>query len=125
VSYNLGRAAHRIGLLHVAVAHYERVLQLADDDAAAAAAAGGGAAAAAAAQQLQGLAIQQQQGGGFNGMQFGGAAGQQQQQQQGLAELQKLSRGLAHEAAHNLVLIYRGSGAHDLAGHVMRTYLTF
>jgi hypothetical protein len=61
-AYNLGRAAHRIGLLHVAVAHYERVLQLADELDAAAAADG-------AAKQLQGLSVeqpapqQQQQGG--------------------------------------------------------------
>jgi hypothetical protein len=38
--------------------------------------------------------------------------------------LHKLSRGLAREAAHNLVLIYRGSGAHDLARHIMMRYLT-
>jgi hypothetical protein len=133
VSYNLGRAAHRVGLLHVAVAHYERTLQLADeaadtaaDTAAAAAGAGEGSTAAAAAdgaaQQLQGLAIQQP-GNEVDGMQVDGTASQQQQQQ-GSAALQKLARGLAHEAAHNLVLIYRGSGAHDLAGHIMRTYLT-
>ncbi len=53
-AYNLGRAAHRIGLLHVAVAHYERVLQLADEADAAAAADG-------AAQQLEGLSMQPQQ----------------------------------------------------------------
>lgn len=50
-AYNLGRAAHRIGLLHVAVAHYERVLQLADE-------ADAHAAADGAAQQLQGLSVQ-------------------------------------------------------------------
>jgi hypothetical protein len=43
-AYNLGRAAHEVGLLHVAVAHYERVLQLDQR-----------AAADAAAQQLEQL----------------------------------------------------------------------
>jgi hypothetical protein len=69
-AYNLGRAAHRIGLLHVAVAHYERVLQLADESDAAAAADG-------AAQQLQGLSVEQpsqpsqQQQQGADDMQVG------------------------------------------------------
>jgi hypothetical protein len=124
-SYNLGRAAHRIGLLHVAVAHYERVLQLADEEAATAAADG-------AAQQLQGLSIQQQQQQqSADDMQVDTAPTTQQQQQQrlqhdnqGVEGLHKLSQGLGREAAHNLVLIYRGSGAHDLARHIMRQYLT-
>jgi hypothetical protein len=122
-SYNLGRAAHRIGLLHVAVAHYERVLQLADEEAATAAADG-------AARQLQGLSIQQQQQQqqSADDMQVDTAPTTQQQQRQndnqGVEGLHNLSQGLAREAAHNLVLIYKGSGAHDLARLIMRQYLT-
>jgi hypothetical protein len=124
-SYNLGRAAHRIGLLHVAVAHYERVLQLADEEAATAAANG-------AARQLQGLSIQQQQQQqqqqSADDMQVDTAPTTQQQQRQndnqGVEGLHNLSQGLAREAAHNLVLIYKGSGAHDLARLIMRQYLT-
>ena len=67
-AYNLGRAAQRIGLLHVAVAHYERVLQLADEADAATAADG-------ATQQLQGLSMEQQ-------------PQQQRQQQQGADDMQ-------------------------------------
>lgn len=129
-AYNLGRAAHRVGLLNVAVAHYERVLQLADE-----------AAAADAAQQLSGLDLQPDAAAA--GMDVDGApcldeaTGQQQHQPaRGAAagtsapstlqeELRVLERGLAREAAHNLVLIYRASGAEDLARAIMRRYLTF
>lgn len=132
VNYNLGRAAQRVGLLHAAVSHYERVLALAEaaDDA---------AAADGAAAQLQRLGLnQQQQQQGTDDMQVDAPGTQQQQQQkkqqqqgQGVGPggeaggLQQLGRGLVREAAHNLVLIYRGSGAHDLARQVMRQYLTF
>jgi hypothetical protein len=133
-SYNLGRAAHRVGLLHVAVAHYERVLQL-EDEAAARQAAGD------ALQQLSGLALaggrqqqQQQQEQqpqdqtqALHGNEPAANAAQRQLQQQareGGSVLQRLGQGLAREAAHNLVLIYRGSGADGLARAIMRRHLT-
>lgn len=139
-AYNLGRAAHEVGLLHVAVAHYERVLQLEHE-----------AAADEAVQQLDGLdmqdqtdqSCQQQQqrlaGQIVAGMQVDGDAQQgaqdeqqqkqqpkqkEQQQKQQQQKLQQLGRGLVREAAHNLCMIYKGSGADDLARQVMRTYLT-
>jgi hypothetical protein len=49
---------------------------------------------------------------------------QQQQQTADQQRLQQLGRGLVREAAHNLCMIYRGSGADDLARQVMRKYLT-
>jgi hypothetical protein len=132
-AYNLGRAAHEIGLLHVAVAHYERVLQLADE-----------AALAEAQQQLQAIEIQpppppqqQQQQQQHkdevtlehqqlqDAQQKQQQRGEQQQQKlRALKPVQLLSRQLAREAAHNLSLIYRGSGADDLARHILRTYVT-
>jgi hypothetical protein len=138
-AYNLGRAAHRIGLLHVAVAHYERVLQLADE-----------LEAAAAAAQLSGLQVsgpasighqrqQQQHAESPEAAEMeedaAAAGGQQEQTQQQpeqppgplpqqQAELQQLGRGLAREAAHNLALIYKGSGAEQLACAILRRYVT-
>jgi hypothetical protein len=132
-AYNLGRAAHEVGLLHVAVAHYERVLQLDQQ-----------AAAEAAAQQLERLSLQQQQQGSgdqqdmqLDGEQQAGAtqdiqqqkqqgqnSPQQQQQTSEQQGLQQLGRGLVREAAHNLCMIYKGSGADDLARQIMRKYLT-
>jgi hypothetical protein len=129
-------------LLHVAVAHYERVLQL--DQL---------AAADAAAQQLEQLSLQEQRqqqpaGASQQDMQIDSEQQQQEQRQQegakGLPQqkqhsqrlrlqqqtaeqqrLQQLGRGLVREAAHNLCMIYRGSGADDLARQIMRKYLTF
>jgi len=69
-AYNLGRAAHQLGLLHVAVPFYERAL----------------------------------------------------------AAKPPLSSSIAdvrREAAHNLVLIYRSTGATGMARHIMREHLTF
>uniref|UniRef100_A0A383W8F4 Uncharacterized protein n=1 Tax=Tetradesmus obliquus TaxID=3088 RepID=A0A383W8F4_TETOB len=147
-AYNLGRAAHEVGLLHVAVAHYERVLQL-DQHAAADAAAQqlGQLTLQQQGQQQQGQQQQQQQGGvDQEAMQLDGDEQQEQRpadatqdmqqqkqramrrrQQQQPAEqqrLQQLGRGLVREAAHNLCMIYRGSGADDLARQIMRKYLT-
>ena len=68
--YNLGRAAHQLGLLHVAVPFYERAL--------------------AAKPPLASSAA-----------------------------------NLRREAAHNLVLIYRSTGATSLARNVMQEHLTF
>jgi hypothetical protein len=133
VQYNLGRAAQRVGLLHCAVYHYEHVLLLAEGIDTTAAAADGAAA------QLQRLDVnqEQQQQQSTDSMQVDADGTQQQQQQQqqeavsqgqgqgDKAGLQQLGRGLVREAAHNLVLIYKGSGAHDLARQVMRQYLTF
>ena len=69
-TYNLGRAAHQLGLLHVAVPLYERAL-------------------AAKAPHDSSIA------------------------------------NLQREAAHNLVLIYRSTGAVIMARHVMQEHLTF
>ena len=68
--YNFGRAAHQLGLLHVALPFYERALA---------------------------------------------------------AELrpESSSADLRREAAHNLVLIYRHTGATGLARQVMREHLSF
>ena len=68
--YNLGRAAHQLGLLHVAVPFYERAL---------------------AAQPPP----------------------------------KSSSADVRREAAHNLVLIYRSTGATSIARQVMREHLTF
>jgi hypothetical protein len=71
---------------------------------------------------------QQQAGASADDMQVDTPATTQQQQQQQQEQQQQqqrqLSRGLAREAAHNLVLIYKGSGAHDLARLIMEQYLT-
>ena len=68
--YNLGRAAHQLGLLHAAVPFYERALAAKPPPASS-------------------------------------------------------SADLRHEAAHNLVLIFRSTGATGLARKVMQEYLTF
>lgn len=123
-AYNLGRAAHQVGLLHLAVAHYERVLQI-DQEAKAV------EQAAAATQQLHKLHIQQQQQQEADGMQLDGIEDHQKQQQhqkhqhgKQQQQLQYMGRQLVREAAHNLCLIYKGSGADDLARQIMRRYLT-
>ncbi len=69
-AYNLGRAAHQLELLHIAVPFYERA-----------------------------LATQPPIDSGIT--------------------------NLRREAAHNLVLIYRKTGAIELARQVMREHLTF
>lgn len=68
--YNLGRAAHQLRLLHVAVPFYERALAAKPPP-------------------------------------------------------NSSSADLRREAAHNLVLIYRSTGATGLARQVMREHLTF
>ena len=69
-AYNLGRAAHQLELLHIAVPFYERA-----------------------------LATQPPIDSGIT--------------------------NLRHEAAHNLVLIYRKTGAIELARQIMREHLMF
>ncbi|KAL4427748.1 hypothetical protein ABPG75_001837 [Micractinium tetrahymenae] len=73
-AYNLGRAAHQLGLLHIAAPFYERVLETGPPP--------GAASAAGAAYDLR------------------------------------------REAAHNLALIYRRSGANPLARQLLRQHLT-
>ncbi|EFJ49086.1 hypothetical protein VOLCADRAFT_90359 [Volvox carteri f. nagariensis] len=104
VSYNMGRAAHQLGLLHLAHHYYE--LALAAPPAAAKAGwqstlGGGGAAAAAAA-------------AGFGS----GAAATATH---GSGERWDLRR----DVAHNLVQLYLSSGATELAREVMAKYLVF
>ncbi|PRW60262.1 general transcription factor 3C polypeptide 3 isoform X1 [Chlorella sorokiniana] len=72
-AYNLGRAAHHLGLLHIAVPYYERVLESAPPPSAAAA------------------------GASFD---------------------------LRRDAAYNLSLIYKASGADALARQLLRQHLT-
>ncbi|KAK9844168.1 hypothetical protein WJX81_006772 [Elliptochloris bilobata] len=84
-AYNLGRAAHQLGLLHLAVPFYERALDAPPPDPAP----GSGSAADAATQ----------------------------------AQAQALC--LKREAAHNLALLYRATGAPALARQVMRQHLIF
>lgn len=79
-AYNIGRAAHQLGLLHLATPFYERALAAEPPPANAAP---GGAAASARAADLD----------------------------------------LRREAAHNLVLIYKTTGAVALARQVMRQHL--
>ena len=69
-AYNLGRAAHQLGLLHVAAPFYERALAVRSPDGA-------------------------------------------------------REHCVAREAAHNLALLYRATGARALARTVMRQHLVF
>ncbi|GBF87786.1 hypothetical protein Rsub_00497 [Raphidocelis subcapitata] len=115
--YNIGRGAHELGLLHAAAAHYERALAArdaavaaADAEAAAAAGRGGGGGGGAAAMEVDG-----EGGGGAGG---GGGA-------ERTAEEAAALEGAAREAAHNLALIHRRSGAPGLARGLMARYLVF
>ena len=78
--YNLGRAAHQIGLLHLAVPLYQRAL---------------------AAQAPPPLVLRNR------------------------IRMRTLTVDLSREIAHNLVLIYRSTGAVNLARQVMKRHLTF
>lgn len=81
-AYNIGRAAHQLGLLHLAALFYERAL---------------------AAQPPAGDAMR------TNGV---------------AVDPSMSSYDVRREAAHNLVLIYRTTGAVTLARQVMRQHLT-
>lgn len=76
-AYNLGRAAHQLGLLHIAVQYYQKCL--ASDDS---------------------------------------SNGSQQSEHNS-----EMSVGLRREAAFNLSLIYRGTGADKLAVQVLRQHV--
>ena len=78
-AYNLGRAAHQLGLLHLAVPFYERALEAPPPDPDA--------------------------GSGQSPWRDGGAL------------------CLRREAAHNLALLFRATGAPALARQVMRQHL--
>ncbi len=111
-AYNLGRAAHQMGLLHLAVPLYERALaepgpdpgHTLDPDAGAAQQAGPPATAAAAAADGQDPAEPWLDGAGAP------RAG---------------ALCLKREAAHNLAQLYRAIGAPGLARQVVRRYLVF
>ena len=124
-AYNIARAAHHLNLLHIAVPFYERALESAPapsahpphhGDAMAAnradeegneAAAGASKGAAAAARARPGAALFAEEG-----------------QQPATAQAEQCKHGLQCEAAYNLSLIYRSSGADELARQVLRRHLT-
>ena len=129
-AYNIARAAHHLNSLHIAVPFYERALETGpapsahpphQGDATAASpadpegklvAAGAsmgvaGTAAAAAARAQQGAALPAEEG-----------------QQPAAAQAEQYKHGLQCEAAYNLSLIYRSSGADELARQVLRRHLT-
>ena len=78
-NYNLGRAAHHLGLVHIAVEYYQKCLDGSDS------------------QSVQAL---------HNGTE------------------PTYEAGLKQEAAFNLSLIYRGTGADDLARQVLQKYVS-
>jgi general transcription factor 3C polypeptide 3 (transcription factor C subunit 4) len=94
-SYNIGRAAHQLGLLHIAQHYYEKALAAAPD--------------------------QSGFGMGVDGM-GPTAAATVGSGLQGTPSSQSLN--LTREIAHNLALIYRASGAPLLAKQLYRQYLT-
>ncbi|CAI7805164.1 unnamed protein product, partial [Closterium sp. NIES-54] len=93
VHFNLGRAFHHVGLLHLAVDHYKRVLS--------------------STTSLPHIATTEQPGSRVR-----------RSRDLNNHEGQECDAGLKQEAAHNLVAIYRNSGADALARQVMRSYLT-
>lgn len=103
--YNLGRGAHEMGLLHLAAAHYERALL---------AAGGGGGEDSEVEERREG---EPQEGEGEGGGRSGAAAA--------TLEERALREGAAREAAHNLVHIYRRTGAPELARQIMARHLVF
>ncbi|GJP66731.1 hypothetical protein CLOP_g23636 [Closterium sp. NIES-67] len=93
VHFNMARAFHHVGLLHLAVDHYKVVL---------------------AATRHPHNASAEQQGGRIHRTRVNDQEVMQQD----------YDTGLKREAAHNLVAIYRNSGADALARQVMSSYLT-
>ena len=78
-NYNLGRAAHHLGLVHIAVEYYQKCLD------------------GIGSESVQAL--------------HGGSE-------------PPYEAGLSQEAAFNLSLIYRGTGADDLARQVLQKYVS-
>jgi len=100
-AYNLGRGAHLLGLNHVAVAYYESVLQQAE--ASIVEEPSPATSARTLGMSLVALGKASQQGSTV------GASGY----------------GLVKEAAWNLSLLYKASGAEHLARQLLRRYLTY
>jgi len=136
--YNLGRAAHEMGQLHIAAAHYERALAAQDAAVAAQAPAVSSkeriAAAAAAGSddermedplsdeggevEAEGAAAAAAAAAGGSSAAPAAGSGHTIEEQAQLA-------GAAREAAFNLAHIYRRSGAGEMARQVMQRYLVF
>lgn len=151
-SYNIGRAAHGLGLSHLAHHYYQRALAAAPGKGGPAGAGAGGDGAAAAGKDretMEGVegpgsgsraGAGAGAGAGSGGGDDGGASGvqgfwrqlggglQQQQPELGVGGLSDVpppaSLDLTREIAHNLALLYRASGAVHLARRVYRQYLT-
>ena len=141
-AYNIARAAHHLNLLHIAVPFYKRALAAPAPGerhpgaaaAAAAAAAGGaeargdGGGAAGAAADGAGSATGTPAGTPPEAA-AGGEEGDQAARQQAAAAAAEgggpsSRHDLRREAAFNLSLIYRSSGADELARQVLRQHLT-
>jgi hypothetical protein len=116
-AFNLGRASHAVGLLHLAVAHYERVLELADEHAVHDADVANGA-ADDVTHQMGRMTV------GAAGGAVDAAASKCASHTNDAVQRVRAAASLSREAAHNLALIYRGSGAPELARRVLRRYLT-
>lgn len=129
--YNLGRAAHQLGLLHIAIAYYERILHLARSSTSSSTSSKGCAgmsphasAADATTAALAGLNLSHDVSAAHDM-----AGGLHQTSTSSNTSRQGSANGvdaadLVYEAAHNLSLIYRSSGAEALARQILRTYIT-
>lgn len=132
VAYNIGRAAHHLGLSHIALNFYLKALGSApwDDEANVGEEDGEGEAGAGADGKVAGGS-----GEAGNDMDVDGEEEQQQGVASGSGTLQGREAGgheqaaaaargpLTRQAAYNLANIYQASGAVELAREVYRTYL--
>ena len=114
--YNLGRAFHEMKLLHLAEDQYHKVFVL----------------DRAIRSAIQTFADRKDTGdddGTDNDNYGNGGAGAgssgEEDDDDCLMMLQQLSQSITQRAAHNIVLIYKQSGALDLACDIMQTYLSF
>jgi hypothetical protein len=138
-AYNIARAAHHLNLLHIALPFYERVLETPPP----AARPGLAAAAPARPPRPQGQAPAAGLAAGSSGgagealpdsaaaaaaaavAGEGGEGGEGGAVPRAGAPVPQLSKyDLRREAAYNLSLIYRSSGADELAREVLRTHLS-
>ncbi len=109
-SYNIGRAAHQLGLLHLAQHYYQNAL------------------AAAPGAEAQGKDSGDAESGGDGGVAGEGRGGGTMvvvpDAHSSGAEQQAASLNLSREIAHNLAIIYTASGAPELARELRLKYLT-
>ena len=124
-AYNTGRAAHLLGLNHIASHCYLQALHPTGGGGAATGTGRAGPAAAA------GAALEEAQAGPVGrtaaaaGASAGGQQGGQTGEPGGTGEAEEAGEPgpLVHEAAHNLAMIYVASGAGDLAREVYRRFM--